>query len=194
MYDTQVISTNAHHQSNGRDVPEREINFTFPNSGKSVYVRRVSTAMGKALAMRVDREAKEQGIEPTAPIVEVPVGDGDVLKEKDLGDPTYQHRLKAATAWKEQRLQQLSEGIIFDVCIECGPIDVQAVQALRQAMKDAGSPFDDAQSDKLIYIQNFMCDGHEDAVAVANFAAGRKITQEAIQERARTFPSDVPGS
>lgn len=132
------------------------IPFTFPDSGKTVQIRKVSFLLWTNL-----REAHaRQHPPPEPPLQEVDYGDGrGKVAEPNRADPAYLDALAKhdndARAWIEDQAKRLyiKRGVVCDV-------DAEAVKQLREDMASVGAELD--PDDHFVYVMYLCCPTPED--------------------------------
>lgn len=176
-------------QKNGRAPDEKLYPFTFPDTGRSVQIRKVSTLLRAELRRQV--VARPPFAEPQPPMSTVDYGDGQV-QIPNPAHPVYQ-QLRAEWARKvneevSAQLKQIAirRGVVADV-------DTAAVARVRE---DAAADGIDlaAYDDHYVYVA-FVCVGSEDDwVDLLKAVFERSAPQEAaIEAHIASFPPDVPG-
>lgn len=170
----------------GRTVPpERLDDFTFPDTGRTVQIRKVSTLLRAEVRRQI--VALPAYAEPKPPQSKVDYGEGEVLIPNPA-HPQYQllmadWRARVAEAVGE-KLKQLAitRGVV------CA-IDQAALAEVRGLGIDL-SGFDDHYA----YVA-FVCIGSEDDWAeLLKAVFQRSAPQEAaVEAHIATFPADVPG-
>jgi hypothetical protein len=176
---------------NGRTPPPEKLEpFTFPDTGRTVQIRKVSTLLRAETRRQV---IASPGFEdPKPPMSEVDYGDGKI-KIPNPAHPVYQQllldwnaRVNAETSTRLRKVA-LRSGVVVDA------IDEAAVKRVRAEALEAGTDLS-AYDDRHVYVA-FVCVGSEDDwTELLRAVFERSAPQEAaIQGHIATFPADVPG-
>jgi hypothetical protein len=177
-------------QKNGRTPPPETLyDFTFPDTGRTVQIRKISSLLRAENYRQV--KALPGFEEPQPPQSEVDYGDGKVLIS-NYAHPTYQQLLRD---WNERVSKKATERlrrILIRRGVVC-EVDKAAVASVRADMDAEGidlSAFDD----HYVYVA-FVCNGSDDDFTdLMRAIFERAAPQEAaIQAHIASFPSDVPG-
>ena len=138
--------------------------FTFPDSGETVFVPPVSLA---ALSLKLQRRYPR----PNPPIQEVDYGDGKKVKELNYLHPDYDLAVRAWNAYLEHQSMELGLSRIF--AIKLNKEQLKAVQKWKKANPGLWEEGDDDTSlwfeeiaittdDDLKSLVSFMTDGDPD--------------------------------
>jgi hypothetical protein len=177
-------------QKNGRTPPTETLyDFTFPDTGRTVQIRKVSSLLRTETRRQVARSVGFE--EPQPPTSKVDYGEGEVTIQNPA-HPVYQDlRRRWTEAVNEEtgaRLKRIAirRGVVCE-------IDQAAVASVRADMLIEGvdlSSFDD----HYVYVA-FVCVGSDnDWTDLLKAIFERSAPQEAaIQAHIAVFPADVPG-
>lgn len=186
MLDT-LETTNGH--AKGRAVPPLPA-FTFPDSGITIHVPRLSPNTQALIAEQVQREMPPR---PEPPIQAVEGLDGKLHDEPNPANPEY---LAALREWVQSanieiggRFRQL---IMRRLVVE---VDGAAVAQLREDMAAIGSPLPDDADDRQLYLDHICISSAIDFEALMAFVQRRAgPTEAATAEHRAAFRGDVSGS
>lgn len=174
----------------GRSAPTEKLEpFTFPDTGRTVQIRKVSTLLRAEVRRQVLNDPAFA--EPAPPQSTVDYGDGSI-QIPHTGHPVYVQR---RAAWQQRVAAAVGERL-KPIAIRRGvvaEIDAPAVAAVRADMAALGVPLDD-YDDAYVYVA-FVCIGSEDDwVDLLRVIFERNAPAEAaIQAHMATFPGDVRG-
>lgn len=167
----------------GRAVPALP-QFTFPDSGITVGLRRIAPDTQNQIVRTLMRENPE----PPPPMVVNDYGNGPV-EEPHIGHPDYQKAL--ADYWSEinteagTRLMQLA---IRQIVVE---VDTEAVAQLRDDMIAIGTPIEE-EDDRTVYIRHICLSSMTDLHALMAYLQRRSLpTEAAVQEHTKSFRGNV---
>lgn len=177
-------------QKNGRTPPPETLyDFTFPDTGRTVQIRKVSSLLRQETRRQV---AQSPGFEePQPPTSKVDYGDGEVTIQ-NVAHPVYQDLRRA---WVDKvneetgaRLKRIAirRGVVCDV-------DDIAIANVRTDMALEGVDLTDFD-DHYVYVA-FVCVGSDsDWTDLLKAIFERSAPQEAaIQAHIAAFQSDLPG-
>lgn len=185
MTDTVILNGTAHHQSGGRAVPAFP-SFTFPSSGRTVQVRKISPMTMERIARGVQKDMPP----PQPPVFEVELDGGVKTKETNEADPAYQQALRD---YREQfkletgkRFMRLCASYVL-----VSDVPTDEVAEYRAAMDAAGAPVDD-DDDRWVYLWEMCAAGQQDMQDFQAFVLGlSQATQEAVQAHVDSFRGDL---
>lgn len=172
----------------GRQVPKLE-SFTFPDSGITVQLRKVSPL----LRDDVDALMRRQHPPPDPPMQVLDTGFGDgATPQPNVADPAYR---QAVAEWQLAHWQRVGDALLrlaVTRYVECA-VDTAAVAELRAAMAAIGVELD--ADDKYVYITRIAIASRDDQTDFSN-ALFQRTTQlrEAVDSHKATFRGDVPGT
>jgi hypothetical protein len=176
---------------NGRTPPPEKLEpFTFPDTGRTVQIRKVSTLLRAETRRQVIASPGFE--EPRPPMSEVDYGDGKI-KIPNPAHPVYQQLLldwtNKVNAEVYARIRQivLKRGVV----VTEKEIDQDAVTQVRSVSAETGTDLT-AYDDRYVYVA-FVCIGSEkDWTELIRAVYDRNAPQEAaIQAHIATFPADV---
>lgn len=150
--------------------------FTFPDSGRTVFVRRVGPLLMATL--------RKQYPPPTPPLNRVDYGDGVVREEPNPADPDHQAALQEYNLQLEERARRL--------CVRRGIVvrlDDEAAAELAALREDAAAVGLELEgSDVELYVSYLCVQTEADYEALVSAVLRRsQPTEEAIQEAADSF-------
>lgn len=174
----------------GRAVPSEKLDcFTFPDTGRTVQIRKVSTLLRAEVRRQVLKDPAFA--EPQPPLSTVDYGDGQI-QVPHTGHPTY---VQLRADWLQRVAGEVGErlrplAIRRGVVAEVDPGAVAQVRADMAALGVDLSEYDDAY----VYVA-FVCIGSEDDwVDLLRAVFERSAPSEAaIQAHMATFRGDVRG-
>lgn len=174
----------------GRSIPPEKLDpFTFPDTGRTVQIRKVSTLLRAEVRRQVLRDPAFQ--EPAPPLSTVDYGDGQI-QVPHVGHPTY---VQLRADWQQRVASEVGErlrplAIRRGVVAEVDPDAVARVRADMAALGVDLAEYDDAY----VYVA-FVCIGSEDDwVDLLRAVFERSAPSEAaIQAHMATFRGDVRG-
>lgn len=179
MTDT-IERTNGHQK--GRAVPALP-QFTFPDSGITVGLRRFAPDTQDQIARAVMRERPA----PSVPEVETELG-----TEPNPADPDYQ----AAVAAYLQLINTEVSTRMFDLAMRRIEVEIDqaAVDRYREDMAAIGAPVDDSIDDRTLYIRHICISSTYDLSALLAYLTRRSLpTEAAVQEYLDSFQRDLSG-
>jgi hypothetical protein len=185
MTDTAILNGAAHHQTNGRAVPDYP-SFTFASSGRTVQVRKLSPMTMQRIAQQTQKDMPP----PAAPVYEVEIDGGVKTTETNEADPVYQQALRA---YNEQvkyetgmRFMRLCASYVL-----ASDVPVDEVAEYRAAMDAAGAPLGD-EDDRWVYLWEMCAASERDMQDFQQYVLGRaQATPEAVQAHVDSFRGDV---
>lgn len=170
----------------GRQVPKLT-EFTFPDSGITVQLRKVSPLLRDDL----DALLRRTNPPPQPPVQTVDTGFGDgPSQQTNEADPDYQNAL---LKWQMEHWRRVGDRLL-DLAIrryiECD-VDTRAVAQLRKDMAALGVDLD--PDDKVVYLSRIAIGTREDMndLSAALFQRQERL-REAVDAHKATFPSDLP--
>lgn len=180
--------TNGHHPRGRAAPPYPE--FTFPDSGITVNVPRLSPDTQAQIGRVVREEMKQTDPEPQIPMEPVEGLDGKLAEEPNPLNEAYQ---TAQTAWYTRYYaaigKRFSDLVLRQVQVE---VDADAVQRLREDMAAIRTPIPDDEDDRTVYLRRICISSWVDHEALMAFVQRRnQPTKEAIQAYLDTFPHNV---
>lgn len=174
--------------------------FTFPDSGYTVQIRRMGPFTLDKL--RLAMAEADKGPEP--PKKQVYYGDKedpspddpDWVWEANLADPEYK---KAREEWEAGQNEQLGFKVIDNIIEHAVLIDVEPeeLKAALDLMIGMGVPKEelDKMSDHTAFIKHVCIETGKDLSALQDFVLGRSIPSEArIQQHEAVFQREVQGT
>lgn len=177
-------------QTNGRTPPpENLIDFTFPDTGRTVQIRKVSSLLRQETRRQVMRARGFE--EPKPPTSKVDYGEGQV-EIPNPQHPLYQDLKRDWTARVNEETGARLKRIAIRRGVVC-EVDIDAVNFIRADMLLDGvdlSEFDD----HYVYVA-FVCVGSdEDWTDLLKAIFERSAPQEAaVQAHIAAFQPDLPG-
>lgn len=182
------IETNGRHHPQGRAAPPLP-QFTFPDSGITVGLRRFAPDTQDAIA----RELTRQHPPPEIPMVEgIELADGTYDLEPNPADPDYQQAL--ADYFQQQALDVAAK--LVDLALRRIEVEVDAgaVQRLRDDMAAIGAPLPDDLDDRTIYVRHICISSTYDLTSMLAYLQRRSMpTEVAVQEFLESFRRDISG-
>lgn len=175
----------------GRTVPaEKLYDFTFPDTGRTVQIRKISTLLRAEVRRQVI--GHPDFAKPNPPMSDVDYGNGTVTIPNPA-HPIYQQLLRDWTDRVNEEIGNRLRNIIINRAVVAPEVDTDAVKQMRADAADIGSPLD-AYSDHYVYVA-FVCIGSEqDYAELVRAAYERSAPQEAaVQAHIDTFQPDVQG-
>lgn len=165
--------------TNGREKhPGRLTDFTFPDSGGAVRVKRIPPMLM--------RDLQRQFKPPKPPRQEVKYEKG-VRTEPNPEHPDY---IEALMEY-EQEIGEHIYHLIVKMGVVCD-VDVEAVATLRAEMKEVGVNLD--PDDKYIYVTRILAETNEDMQALQAAVLGQStVTEGGVAEATERFPGEVQG-
>lgn len=162
----------------------KTVPFTFPDSGKTIYVPFVSIAM---IAMKLRRRYKK----PMPPTQDVDYGDGRLVREFNYSHPDYK---KSLLDW-EHFIEEESGDIAIKRVLS-GQLTPEQQEEVDDWKEKHPGEFDPRfDSDKNIWFDEFAIVSDGDFIALTEFVRSRsEPTEEAIAAAADGFPGDVQGA
>lgn len=162
--------------------------FTFPDSGITVSVRKLSPFMGE----QIGRSLRKEHPAPKPPINIVMYGDGKPVQEENLADPDY---LAAMQQYEQEQAHEAGQrmmNLVIQAAVVLDDVDTAEVARIRAVMAAVGAPIDDEMDDREVYIR-FVCIGTQDDLEDLMEAATRRSqpTEAAIAENVTAFRSQV---
>lgn len=180
----------AHHQSNGRSVPEYQYHaFTFA-TGVTVYYRKVSGSAMRELpkALRKDPEFRKP---------EPPIDQTDLGPMPNTSHPEYVAALKE---WEERYNMELSlrsAKLLIAMAVRGDTIDVEDARRTLAYMAKYGGidisayDLDDPDDLKVAYVL-YIAMADEDSEGIINAILKKSVvTKEAVIEKIDSFRGDV---
>lgn len=188
MVDIEARTNGSHHQSAGRDVPELP-EFTFPDSKKTVRIRRFTPFVINDIQRALAKEFPT----PEPPMNEVDYGDGKKVTEPNPADPQYINRLRAHESLLGQETTLRFTKLIARRGIEC-EVEAAAIAEIRADMAELGVTFE-GESDQEIYFRYVLVQTDKDMEAVQNAVLSRsQPTEAAIADNVTAFRPNVSGT
>lgn len=160
--------------------------FTFPDSGVTVFIRRVSPM--------ISYEMKRSIPKPKPPVVRVNYGtaeDPDFRNEVNEADPDYQVALEDWNARVEAATRKImiKLGIVYTLTDE----DKDRLALIRETMSEEGIEIQD--SELVAFVTYVAITSQRDMEAMINALVGNSMpTEEAIEEATSSFSGDTEGS
>jgi hypothetical protein len=176
-------------KTNGRAAPAEKLeDFTFPDTGRTVQIRKVSTLIRAEIRRQV--AAEPAFIEPTPPMVEVDYGDGKI-RTPNPAHSTYQQLMREWEGRINREVGERLKAIVIRRGVVVDQIDTAAVDQARADLAAIGINTS-AYDDRYAYIA-FVCIGSEsDLKDLLKATFERSAPSEAaIQAHIATFQSDV---
>lgn len=172
-----MADANGHAQ--GRVAPPLP-EYTFPDSGYTVRLRKVSPMLRDDLEMDLRRKHPA----PTPPVITTELG-----TEENPADPAYQ---AALLTWNGEHYERLGEAwfrALVDLGVEC-EIDDEAVARVRAWAAARDLPLD--ADDKYVFVR-YCCVTTQEAIREFRDAASRRSTptREVVDEHKAMFPGNV---
>jgi hypothetical protein len=166
------------HATNGRHTVALPT-FTFPDSGVTIRLRRISPDTQARIAQALSREWDVTNPRPSPPLQTVEAIDGrtDV---PNVDDPAYG---KALGAWMGLFNAEVGRRLLLLALsmIEV-EVDAGAVAQLKEQMAAIGAPFEDDADDRDIYLKQICVSSVLDAAALVAYVQGVSApTKEGIQ-------------
>ena len=159
----------------------KKIDFTLPDSGVVLHIKRIGPPLAKDLLRRVQKAIPK----PQPPMQEVMLGDERKLTA-NLSDPDYLAALGNYNA--DLGMAYIEELVRWGVDAE---VDAGAVAALRESDTDGSLP----KSDLVVYVTRVALESKRDMEALQNVVMGRfQPTEAAVAEAAESFPGPVQGA
>jgi hypothetical protein len=165
--------------TNGRAVRTALPSFTFPDSGITVRLRRISPDTQARIAQALSKEWDATNPRPQPPLQHVETLDG----ESDVPNPEEPEYAKALHQWLTMFNIEVGRRL-FELAMNMLVVDVDtvAVQQLRDEMAAIGAPFDDDADDREIYIKQVCISSVLDSAALVAYVQGASApTKDAIQ-------------
>ncbi len=149
--------------------------FTFPDSGETVYVEFVSVA---TLAMKLQRKYPR----PSPPVQEVDFGNGVMKKELNYLHPDYELSVSKWNQFVDSEAMALALKRIFN-------IDLTAEQKkdVKAWKKENPDMWDESDSDTSLWFEEIACDTDNDLESLVTFATGGDPTGEGIDAQTESF-------
>lgn len=167
--------------------------FTFPDSGITVQVRRISpdaqARIGQAIANDPEWHLLHPKPQPPMQIVEAIDGP---MEAPNVDDPEYKRALSQYLAWMAAEAGvRLLELALRQIVVE---VDTEAVSEHRANMAAIGAPLPEDTSDRDIYLRQICVSSTYDAAAlVAHVQGASAPTRGAIQASLDMFRRAVQG-
>lgn len=172
----------------GRTPPELPT-FTFPTSGFTIKIRRLSPFAVNDLQAAIQKEYPR----PEPPVNLVDYGDGKQVAEPNTADPHYSERLQAHETFITQEIATRFTKVLTSRAIEC-EVDADEVAEIRRDMAAVGVTFD-GDSDKEIYVRYVLIQSEQDMDLLRDTVLSRsQPTEAAIADNVTAFRGDVSGS
>lgn len=172
--------------------PERLEEWTSPETGRTVQIRKVSTLIRAEIRRQL--LADPAFAEPQPPESEVDYGNGTV-RVPNRAHPTY---LELHRAWAERLTLALSDrlktiALRRGVVVADDAIDRDAVAAVRAELADVGTPVTE-ERDRDVYVKYVVVGSETDYGALLAAIFDRSAPSEAaVQAHIATFPGTVRG-
>lgn len=171
----------------GRQVPKLD-DFTFPDSGITVQLRKVSPL----LRDDVDAAVRRQNPPPDPPMQVVDTGFGDgATPQPNPADPAYR---AAVLEWQTAHWGRVAEALLRLAVARYIEVDVdqEAVETLRADMAALGVDLD--ADDKYVYITRICIGSRADERDLSNALFTRQEQlREAVDSHKATFRGDLAG-
>jgi hypothetical protein len=174
------VAERANGHLKGRAAPALP-QFTFPDSGITVGLRRFSPDTQD----RIARELSRKSPPPPAPEIETELG-----AESNPADPDYQQALNAY--W--MRIQLETNERMFALALRQIEVDIDraVLDRLKADMEEIGTPLDADKDDRELYIRHVCISSVYDLTALLSYLQRRSLpTEEAVQEHLDSFRGDV---
>lgn len=161
--------------------------FTFPDSGITVLVRRMSPDTMNLIGQAVRKSMPP----PEPPQQEVEYPDGSKRMEKNESHPDYRNAMEVyVMEVAQEAANRMMRFIARRVEVE---VDLEAVQTFREDMEAIGVTLEETD-DKVVYVRHILVSSKEDYQALTNFIAQiSQPTKEAVDAHKDSFRSDVSG-
>ncbi len=169
-------------RSKGRAVPLPQ--FTFPDSGVTVGLRRIAPDTQNQIVQALLREHPE----PQPPMFEHDYGSGKI-QEPNRSDPDYVKSL--SDYWNEINTEAGTRLVQFAIRRIVVDVDTEAVQQLRDDMVAIGAPIEE-EDDRVVYIRHICISSLHDLHTLMAYLQRRSLpTEAAVQEHTRSFRDNV---
>jgi hypothetical protein len=159
--------------------PENLIPFTFPVSGETLLVKRVSLGA-------INMSLRRQYPKPFAPVQKVEVGPGRFQNVTNFHDPEYKSRVET---WNSE-INQMTMEVALKRCLH-RHLNEEQKKKVSQFLKEnpemvgTGEDFD-------IYLEQICFAADADIVGLAEFIrTDGEPTEEAVEATLQSFPGDV---
>jgi hypothetical protein len=152
----------------------------LPDSGVTIRVNRIAPATMMAIGR------KFPDLKP--PLQQVDYGNGSKRMEPNPLDPDY----VLALVKHSQAKTMLVLETYARLGVDCD-VDAQKVAEFRAYAEEMG--LDIPKNDKAVYVLHILCLSNTDLLAMQNGVDGNSIpTEQAVTDKAATFPSNVQGN
>lgn len=184
-----AIETTTNGRERGRAAPLPS--FTFPDSGITVQLRRISpdaqARIGQAIVS--DTEWHKLHPKPEPPVQTVAAIDGP-MEAPNVDDPAYKKAMSQYLAWMAAEAGvRLLELALRQIVVE---VDTEAVAEHRENMAAVGAPLDEDASDRDIYLRQICVSSAYDAAALVAHVQGNSApTRGAIQASLDMFRHQI---
>ncbi len=148
--------------------------FTFPVSGKTIYVPAISVG---ALSMKLQRKYPR----PLPPREMVDFG-GKKRMEFNYLHPDYKESLSVWTGFIEGQAMDLALVRMFDI-----KLSKEQVAEVRTWKKENPDKWDDGDDDRSLWIEEIALQDDDDMNALIDFIQGLDPTQEGVEAAADGF-------
>jgi hypothetical protein len=167
--------------------PEKLYEHTFQDTGRTVFVRKLSTFWRDTVRKQVQ---KEPGFErPQPPIFEHDYGQGKIAAP-NYGHPMYQQLMADWTRRVNEAVGERVTQFVINSGVVCD-VDEDAVTAARVRAAEQSIDLSD-YSDHYVYVAFFCIGSHDDWQDLLRAVFERAAPQEAaVQAYKDTFPGDV---
>jgi len=186
---TTIETTNGHVKGRAAPLPS----FTFPDSGITVQLRRISPDTQAIIARSIasDAEWHQRHPRPEPPIQEVESIDG-LSHIPNPDEPEYKKALATYLAWfSAEAGVRLLELALRQIVVE---VDADAVSIHRENMAAIGAPIPDDADDREVYLRQLCVSSALDAASLVAYVQGSSApTKEAIQAALDRFQRHVSG-
>lgn len=178
-----VDTANGRTHQRGR-IPPPLPEFTFPDSGITVGLRRFAPDTQDTIA----RELTRQHPPPPIPIVVTELGD-----ESNPADPDYQAAL--SSYFQQQAVDVASRMVDLALRRIVVEVDEEAVKTLKADMAAIGTPLPEGLDSRMIYLRHICISSTYDLTSMLAYLQRRSMpTEVAVQEFLESFRRDVPGT
>lgn len=156
------------------------IEFTLPQSGHTVRVRKLSPDVTVQIRSAVMAELQDE--KPRVPTQRLEVAPGDFQDVENPEHPDYQKALKA---WQDSVLFETGRRfmrLIGDYAVQ-DETDLEAVQEYRDQMAALG--VEETSTDREVFLWKILAPTREDQRALSNFLVGASIPSAQEVQTAR---------
>lgn len=203
-----LIGSASKRRSQGRKAPDLP-EFTFPDSGITVRVRRI----GPWTIDQISQSMRQLRRPPAIPTVDVPDQYDDIgnvrsyRKEPNDADPQYKMDVKEYEAWVQTAAGYRLLDVIVSSCVVINKddMDLEEIASHRRALILAGPGDDDdavlaerhrkkveAMPDEEVFIRCVCMSTNEDMTSLQQFVTSRSMpTAQEVDEQVQNFQSDV---